>query len=147
MSTETKITGWDIASGKAPAPETAVGRVIGAQNDYNARGNGSTMARRVYRGGQWQWLSAPASRGRYLSADRNDTVEGDVWGGDVIATFTLGGRGEPTPDKWQIVRHVPDSEGRITFRVNAARLAGGGYRLTVATRPGESIDVPNPSWR
>ena len=103
MSTDTELRAtvlhaWDVAKGQVEGEETAR-RIRGALNDYNSRGRGSTMARRVLRDGTWDWVSAPASRGRHLAGDRRDVQWGDVYEGEIIAEYTLGSK-RPRPNSF-----------------------------------------------
>jgi hypothetical protein len=139
---------WAIARGEAPAPQESCGQIWGAKNSYNARGRGNTYVRRVYRDGRWQWFSPPASRGRFLAADRKDTKYGDVYIGDIIAEYTLGSR---TPDQWLLIVDG-DGEWATWVSLDATKLRNGRWRVTVASSPGKEdvpgeLDVPDPYWR
>ena len=118
--------------------------VVGAKNSYNARGNGSTMARRVLRDGAWTWLSAPASRGRYLSGDRHDVQSGDVWLGELVAEYTLGGRGTLTPNRWLLPCGMKEDKARMVPCDGTRRRDG---QCTVTLPDGSDIVVSDPSWR
>lgn len=113
--------------------------VRGAQNDYNSKGRGSTMARRVLRNNKWIWLSEPASRGRTLSADRNDTKYGDVYEGELVAEYTLGSS-RPTPEKFFIAA----KEEKPLKLLDFAKLKTG-YRITLPS--GQTAVVDDPSWK
>ena len=133
-----------IATGKEQIPPTAAPiRARGAANDYNAKGRGSTIARRVLRNGAWEWVSAPASRGRYLASDRKDTQYGNVWIGEVLATYTLGGRGKPEPDNFLLVL---GSDDPMFHKLPHTLRRDGQYSLTL---PGndEPLLVTDPAWR
>lgn len=134
-----------IALGTEPiADDAAPIRVVGARNDYNSRGRGSTMARRVLRRGSWEWVSAPTSRGRFLSADRNDKQYGDVWIGEVLAQYTLGGRGRPAPEKFYLVEE-PDENGKHLQELTHVRRRDGRYTLTLPDD--QLLLVSDPAWR
>ena len=131
-----------VVQGLAAQPEVSCGHMIGARNNYNARGRGDTMARRVLRGGKWAWLSSPASQGRYCAADRRDTEYGDVYAGDVLATYTLG-QSRPVPDSWRLVCDTVKAADMVCDV--AATKTKSGYRLTLPS--GATVDVPDPAWR
>ncbi len=114
--------------------------IVGAENYYNARGRGYTMTRRVLRDVVWQWVSRPASRGRYYARDRQDVQWGEVWPGEVIAEFRLG---ESTPRAWYVVH---PREARKLLRLSGVRLRDGSYRLTHEEYEGEII-VTDPYWK
>lgn len=133
----------DVAMGREQiAADAPAIRVKGAANDYNSRGRGSTMARRVLRDGAWQWLSAPASKGRYTSSDRNDVQYGDAWEGEIIAEYTLGGRSAPKPNGWYIVK---PHEKPLTIIQSATKRRDGQWALTLPN--GETLVVSDPAWR
>jgi hypothetical protein len=131
---------WEIATGARTDASDEGHRILGAQNDYNSRGNGSTTARRVLRNGSWEWVSAPASRGRYLASDRKDTQYGDVYEGEIVAGYTLGSS-RPTPDAFWL---VIDAEKPLVLL--GYQKIKTGYRLT-RKKTGETIDVSDPTWR
>lgn len=111
--------------------------VRGAQNDYNAKGRGSTMARRVLRNGTWEWLSAPASRGRFLASDRKDTTYGEVYEGEIVAQYTLGG--DKRADKFFVVI----SAEKPLVEIDATKIKTG-YKLELG---GMRLDVSDPYWK
>jgi hypothetical protein len=92
------------------------------------------------------WVSEPASRGRFYASDRHDVKYGDVWPGEIIASYTLGG--SRTPDAWYLVQ---DSDEPLV-RLAASRRRDGRWTLTVPETdeyqglPGEVV-VPDPYWR
>ena len=132
---------WAIAVGATPPdPASASIRICGAENDYNARGRGSTMARRVLRGGQWAWVSAPASRGRLRASDRHDATCGDVYVGEIVAQYTLGG--SSTPDVWYLVY----GSERPLHRLAATHRRDGRWDLTLDGAEG-TVTVADPYWR
>jgi hypothetical protein len=145
---------WRIARGEAELPDDApVLRIWGGKNSYNARGRGSTSARRAYDGRTWRWVAPPTSRGRSYAADRHDTTYGDVYPGEIIAEFTLGERGTPTPHGWYLVRVHPE---KPLVLLHAIRRTKQGYVLAINKQgmtPEESaqaygtIVVPDPAWR
>lgn len=128
-----------VAKGEATAAEEAI-EITGARNDYNAKGRGSTMARRVLRNGSWEWVSKPASRGRYLAGDRKDATRGDVYEGEIIAEFTLGGSGKPNCFMYASQR---ESAPLVIFEGFARTKEG--FKLTA--KNGESIMVSDPYWK
>jgi hypothetical protein len=133
----------DIAAGRIPAPPEDKGvEVWGAKNDYNARGRGHTYVRRVLRGGRWEWVSPPASRGRFLAADRRDVQYGDVYLGEVIAEYTLGGNRQP--DKWFLVDPHDDY---IWWALEGTRRRDGQWDLRLSGRQESILTVPDPYWR
>lgn len=138
---------WSIASGVAAAdPASPSISIRGAANNYNSRGNGGTMARRVLRNGSWQWVSRPASRGRYLASDRHDAQYGDVYAGEIIAEYTLGG--SSIPDAWYLVyeREVKGTR-KTLFTLTATKRRDG--RWSLCRKPGDAdiILVSDPYWR
>jgi len=145
---------WQIARGEAELPKDAPAiRIWGGMNNYNARGRGSTSARRAYDGRTWRWVAPPTSRGRFLAADRHDTTYGDVYPGEVVAEFRLGERGAPTPHGWYLVRAHPE---KPLVLLHVIRKTHQGYVLSVSRKgvtPEESaqaygtIVVPDPAWR
>jgi len=139
---------WLVAQGLIQSPEEPCGKIWGAKNCYNARGKGDTYVRRVYRNGTWNWLSEPASRGRFLAADRHDVRYGYVYIGDVIAEYTLGSK---TPYAWKLVTGNCDGVTKLA-NLNAVKLKQGKWRLRVASIVGEEnipeyFDVSEPYWR
>lgn len=133
--------GWSVANG---ASGSDIGRRIrGAANDYNSRGRGATMSRRVYRGGSWLWVSAPASRGRYLASDRRDVQYGDVYEGEIVAEYTLGQK-LPVPSRFWVVVLADEQEKPLKLLSHIK--IKSGYRLSMDGCE-ESLDVPDPSWR
>lgn len=126
----------------AIADDAAPLRIVGASNDYNSRGRGSTMARRVLRDGVWKWLSAPASRGRFLAADRKDTQYGDAWVGEILASYTLGGRGTPRPETFLLVIGGEYKTTQLAF----TRRRDGQYSVVLPGRD-EKLVVSDPAWR
>lgn len=131
---------FEIATGVRKDASDEAQRILGAKNDYNSRGNGSTTARRVLRNGSWDWMSASASRGRSLASDRNDTQYGDVYEGEIVAGYTLGSS-RPTPDQFWLVINAE----RPLVKLAHQRIKSG-YRLT-REKTGETIDVTDPTWR
>ena len=135
-------TATEVAMGRGTiADDAAPIRIRGAQNNYNARGSGSTMARRVLRDGEWKWVSAPASRARLRSGDRHDTQMGDVWVGEIVANYTLGARGTPTPDSFVLVIGGDDKPLQTVPHV---KRRDGQYTLTFGE---ETLVVSSPAWR
>lgn len=135
---------WQLAVAGKPGDETACA-VRGAVNDYSARGKGTTMARRVFRSGAWAWVSAPASRGRYLASDRRDVKYGYVYEGEIVAEYTLGEGSEP--DAWYVVTRNEKPLQKLAAR----KVRDGYYVLTALTKdgtllPGE-VRVSSPYWR
>lgn len=131
---------WAIARGETSADASAPGaEIIGARSDYNSRGRGSTMARRVYRDGAWSWVSEPAR-------DRRDTRYGNVWPGDIVAEYVLGGH--RTPTDWYLIIEGDKPRQKLDARLRR----DGQYSLTVHSYddaedvPGELV-VPHPYWR
>ena len=135
---------WLIARGQAEADPADSGREIrGAANDYNARGNGSTMVRRVYRAKEWVWVSKPASKGRYLASDRKDVERGPVYPGEIVAQYTLGGA--RSPERWWLT--VADGEYPL-IGLSGRHRRDGQYELSVdAAGYTGTVLVPDPYWR
>lgn len=134
---------WGVASGKSARPANSPSiRIVGAKNSYNAKGRGSTMARRVFSGGQWKWVSKPASKGRFLSGDRNDTQRGDVYAGDIVAEYTLGGSNVPSS-----VYMVVDGDDGNLVELNVKRTAGGWVLAHPDDPDGDKITIPDGYWR
>ena len=132
------------AIGQSPIPAEAPPiKIRGAANDYNARGRGSTMARRVLRNGGWEWVSAPASRGRDRADDRQDTQRGNVWPGEIVATYTLGGRGKPEPDNFALVLGA----GKSVFHELPHTLRRDGQSALTLPAVSDPLLVPDPAWR
>ncbi len=100
------------------------------------------MARRVWRDEAWTWVSRPASRARYLAGDRHDIVRGDVYPGEIVAEYTLGGNTEP--DAWFVV--VADNGDGKPLRRLAVVKRRDGYSLTHKRMEGDIV-VPSPYWR
>lgn len=165
QTTESNITDASAAPTAQPAPtnaiidhamkvarceeagiDEAVAEIWGASNDYNAKGRGSTEARRVLRNGSWEWLSKPASRGRYLAGDRRDTTYGNVFEGEIVATFTLGGN--RTPSGFSIVAKKGWSAEKPDQAIMKLDFVAtkSGYRLT-RSKTGETIEVSDPYWK
>lgn len=131
----------DTATGRvAPADDARAIVIRGAWNDYNAKGRGSTTARRVLRDGVWKWVSAPASSGRFRAADRHDVRHGDVWVGEIVAQYTLGAR-RLAPDYFYLVWEADKPLLPLEF----VRRRDGQYGLTLPG--GEVIIITDPAWR
>lgn len=129
-----------IANGtQAEDPGASALEIVGAENDYNARGRGNTTARRVWRGGDWQWVSAPASRGRFLASDRRDVKYGPVFEGEIVAEYILGGPRKP--EYWYLV--VADECPLVP--VEATQRRDGQWAVSLAE--GQTVVVSNPYWR
>ncbi len=139
MNTDTTEVAWQYATGQRPAPAVAGRAIRGAVNSYDSRGKGATMARRVFRGGAWTWVSRPAARERYLAADRWDTKYGDVWPGEIVAEYTLGGAS--TPDAWHLV-----SDATPILVALEAQKTKAGWVLSLPGHDG-SVTLPDPYWR
>lgn len=122
---------------KEPSEEAA--DIIGASNDYNSRGRGSTMARRILRDGSWEWVSEPASRGRVNVSDRRDMKHGPAYEGEIVAEYILGSS-RPKPVGFYIV-----TRGEKTLQCLPHKKVKSGYRLTLPS--GKTIDVSDPSWK
>jgi hypothetical protein len=136
-----------IATGIAAiADDIAPLRIKGAWNDYNARGRGHTTARRVLRDGKWEWLSAPASRGRMRAADRNDMQYGNVWEGEIIAEHIIGAR-SCEPEQFYLIVCGEDEKlinNELTILKHHARRDG---QFAVTLPDDQTITVSNPAWR
>ena len=130
-----------VLRAEATCQDTAI-EVRGAWNDYNSRGRGCTTARRVLRDGTWQWVSRPASRGRYLAGDRHDVQHGAVYEGEIVATYTLGRDG--ALDTMHLVRAISAPDQKPLQPLPHVRIKGG-YRLNLPD--GTTLDVSDPTWR
>lgn len=133
---------WSVLTGATPAdPDAPAIAHVGARNDYNARGRGSTTAWRVLRAGAttWSWLSAPASRGRFLAADRSDEQTGEAYEGDLLVKYTLGGRAAPQPERVRLVSR----RGALDLEHRTRR---DGSLVVSSPALGEHI-VSSPMWR
>ena len=134
---------WDLALEIIePREDDFSASIVGAANDYNARGRGSTMARRVLRKGAWEWVSAPASRGRVRADDRHNKTYGDVFEGEIVAEYTLG-LAKPKPEAFYIVRASNTKPCLVNLEFTKTR---SGYKLRGA-KSGKEIVVSDPTWK
>lgn len=61
--------------------------IAGAFRDLNAKGRGPETFRKVWRGGEWVWISGYLPQGTFLASDRRAQTKGPVETGEIIVEF------------------------------------------------------------
>ena len=129
---------WLIARGQVETDPAAPGRMIRG-TVHDRYGRGCTMVRRVYRAGEWQWVSRLASPPqRYLDPEHQDIQYGLVRPGEIIAQGVLGGA---SPEGWWLMTSEAGAHPLMALR--ALRHADGIYALSLPGCAG-TVLVPEP---
>lgn len=133
-----------------PDPSASGSEVRAAWRDLNSKGNGPECYRRRLPAGEraWQWISAERlPRGAFLASDRRATVRGDVYVGDLVATYSrsisrghAGGRA--TLDSVQLV--VDATEKPLRPCEHRSRRDG---QVEVTLPDGTKLVTPSADWR
>lgn len=142
----------DIATGAAKDETATAIRAKGAWRACNAKGNGSETYRRALSpGGAWRFVSSERlPRGTFLAADRNCTVRGDVFVGDLVADYDRSlshgkSTGEAKHDgKIGLVTGPADKGAEIEW-MDVARQKNGTWRIILPT--GAHLTIPAAGWR
>ncbi len=143
----------DIATGAATDPTAVAIRTRGAWRACNAKGNGGETYRRALSpGGAWRFVSGERlPRGTFLAGDRNCTVRGDVYVGDLVADYDRSLRrgssqGEAQHDGKVGLIIGPATEGGAEIEwMDAVRQKDGTWRVILPT--GAHLTIPAAAWR
>ena len=142
-----------LALGEVPPDADAEpGSIRSAWRDLSARGSGPEAYRRVLRGGaeSWGWLGAERLPRTASSArDRRASVYGDVYLGDVVATFSRRiehGRsaGKATLDDFRIYCGHDEAGKPILVECAAKKRRDGRFALVLPN--GSALIVGSPDW-
>ena len=159
---ENHLEACALARGDTP-PDNAAGstKVRAAWRDLNTKGNGSESYRRRLPAGdrQWRWLSEHRlPRGAFYASDRHASVTGDVYCGDLVATYsrTIARGQAPTSaslNQIELIADVADTPADDTRRSPTLRLVSCVYhlrrdgQLEVMLPDGSTMTTQNSDWR
>jgi len=132
-----------IAAGEIPAdPDAKALRARGGVKDYNAKGNRRAhWYRMVWRSGAWEYVSQERlPSGNYLAHERQATVRGDVYPGEILVTHDHGAG----LDKGALLVTL-GSDGKIAFVDLDTANTRAGLEITLPN--GAIVKTPNPRGR